>query len=208
MLVSLRGGDRDALVDHLRCRSASAVPPLAGEPALARDGPALEDIRAHRVAEVARQPRAEQPQVREARSVVAEARRRGEARRLCDSAEEALGAARPGQRVALLLGQRRGRRDERGAQCSAELLRCLIGEDVGEALEEGVLRPPLNDGELTHGERLGRGSGEHLGLAWVDEDLVRVERLVAVVAPTEEAQVHCRLRRGGLDLGRVLAVAV
>eukprot|EP00964_Phaeocystis_antarctica_P004278 scaffold2329_cov34-Phaeocystis_antarctica.AAC.3 len=61
---------------------------------------------------------------------------------------------------------------------------------------------------VAHGERLSGGGGEHLGLAGVDEDLVRVERLVAMVAPAEEAQVHCRLRRGGLDLGRVLAVAV
>eukprot|EP00964_Phaeocystis_antarctica_P093181 scaffold60059_cov42-Phaeocystis_antarctica.AAC.3 len=185
MLVSLGGGESDALVDHLRHRSARAVPPLAGEPALARDRSALEDKRAHRVSEVARQPRAKQPQMRAARSVVAEARRRSEARSLRDSTEEALGAARPGQRVALLLGQRRGRRDERGAQCSAELrghvageycicaahalhMRCTCaahalhrrctgaaqalhrpGEDVGEALEEGVLGPPFNHGELT-----------------------------------------------------------
>jgi|TARA_B110000196_G_scaffold250480_1_gene219771 hypothetical protein len=66
----------------------------------------------------------------------------------------------------------------------------------------------LSTHEVAHGKRLGRGGGEYLGLARVDEDLVRVERLIAVVAPAEEAQVHCRLRRLGLHLFRVLSVAV
>jgi hypothetical protein len=35
-----------------------------------------------------------------------------------------------------------------------------------------------------------------------------VDGLVAVIAPAEEAQVDRRLRGGGLNLGRVLSVAV